>query len=183
MKQTLGAKVGFMCLILSGECAKMVCDTVQTYVCTVLAFFETCSKSAATLILKVDLLGNIAKIGKSVVQFVPVDMVDIVRGVDPRHIQPNKPVSEMYPVVDTYRKIPRLCPGPDSASSSSIFRRSHLPPELSGFRTVVKDFFESLASETRIVFAHAVAPIKHWFGKLPPRPASLGGCAILHPGA
>lgn len=137
MKQTLGAKVGFMCLILGGECAKMVRDTVQTYVCTVLAFFETCSKSAATLILKVDLLGNIAKIGKSVVQFVPVNVINIMRWVKPCHIQPSKPVCEMYPVVNTYRKIPGLCLGPDSASSSSIFGRSHLPPELSGFRTVV----------------------------------------------
>lgn len=182
MKQALGTKVSLMSLLLSIEGAKVIRDAVQTYVCAVFALFEACAKTLAALVLKVDLLGNIAEVGKPVVQFVPVKVVDVVRGDDARHIKPRKSVGKMQSVIDAHCEVSIPCLGPYDAGDGLVLTGSDLPLKHPGNRVVVKNLFESFVGETRIAFAHAAAPVKHWFGKLPPGLAGPGGRAILHQG-
>ena len=158
-ERSIGA---YVCSPLVSECPANNIYTKQTGLC----FFGKAGK-----VLGVDAVRNISKIGKSVIGFVAVNVVNAKLGPLPCDVKPRNSVQAVLPVV---KPRPHITANGINTSASNVnasgFEFSLEEPSLS---VVLKKFADALCG--KINLSHAVVPLKQWFGQKPRSVSALAG--------
>lgn len=127
-------------------------------------------------VLDVKAMGHISKIGDPVVPSITIDMVNDTSWPDAMHIQPRESMRPVEFTLDAYEDI--AVSFVLAANCFACFPPTCIkaPREDSGFGFVVKQFAQTFGG--KIGFAHAVVPLKRWFGKWSSAVSAAGLCAF-----
>lgn len=174
-------KVSLMRFFRGLECTKVLSNAVKPNCCLPLAAVvdnskqprgAVCSRSA--LVLHVLGVGYFTKIGKPVVAWVAVDVVNKLFRMYSMNIEPSQPRRLVLNVIDIDGRSSVLSAVSGNATSK-CHSATNAPSKNTSFRIVVKQLFESLLGKDRMLFSHAVSPVKKWFGQRPVRVDSTCG--------
>lgn len=164
-------KVSLMRFFRCLECTKVLSNAVKPDCCLPLASVVDNSKQPrgtigprSALVLHVLGVGYFTKIEKPVVAGVAVDVVDKLFRVCSMNIQPSQSSRLVLNIVDIDGGSSVL-PTVSSNATGQRHATPNTPNKYAGFRVVMKQLFESLLGKDRMLFSHAVSPVKKWFGQ------------------
>ena len=166
-------KVSLMRFFRGLECTNVLSNAVNPDCCLPFAAVVDHSKqtggavgSRSALVLHVLGVGYFTKIGKPVIAGVAVDVVNKLFMVCSMNIQPSKTRRLVFNTIDIDGGSSVL-PAVSSNTTGQRHATANTPNKYAGFRVVMKQLFESLLGKDRMLFSHAVSPVKKWFGQRP----------------
>lgn len=117
--------------------------------------------------------GDHSQVAQPVVITYSVDVVDFTIRPFAMNVKPCKPVKRVGLVINRGSKVPGSVSEPYFVAGFDCVDRTHSPSEKSSFWVVVENLAQAFCC--KIVGAHAVAPVKQWFGKRPASVSALCG--------
>ena len=131
--------------------------------------------SALTHVLIVFGVRNVPKILKSIVGSHSVNVIDHINRPMPVRVEPSKSVPEESHVKKCYLNISLTSDASSLGANNNFPAMFFNPSEVARVRVVAKHAFEDFLGKGRIIFSHAVSPVKKWFGQRPQSVSALLG--------
>ncbi len=119
-------------------------------------------------------VGKVKKVIKPVVAVHPVSVANPALGPFPISAEPRKPVGVMRNAVNGDVNVASVASRPGD-SAYWLAATAHKPRKQTSQGIVMKQLFEPFLGRDRMLFSHAVSPVKKWFGQRPARVISTGG--------
>ena len=176
----------FVCKFWRGKRSEvLLCAIDRDASPVVLATFTNPKKSAPvvasrfSLVLRVFTVICFAQILYAVVVSYSVYVIYLVFGPTSVNIKPRQSVRPNSLVINAYSNVTLIfLNAPSYLANGAASGNSNNSGEQTSRGVVVKNLFKSILREGRMLFSHAVSPVKKWFGQ---RPASvISACGPRH---